>query len=107
MMDNEAEFATAWENYEPRLRQMLFEQGAEPEAIDAAAEALRPIFLHHCRPLTINPKSKEETVALVGEWMRQQILGLLSELALREVQIWRARGHTGRAVEPPGGGVKH
>jgi hypothetical protein len=106
-MDNEAEFATAWDDYEPKLRKHLFEQGAEPGAIDTAVDALRPLFLHHCPPLNINSKSKEETVALVSEWVRQQIRGLLTELAYREVRLWRARGHTGRAVEPPGGGMKH
>lgn len=74
------------------MRQMLFNDGAEAEAIDAALHALRPIFFHHCKhPLVIETRTKEETINVVSARMRQQITGLMTEIAQREVLLWRHR----------------
>jgi hypothetical protein len=79
----------AWRSYERELRKALDATGVEAGAVESAIGALRPVFLRVAEPGTFSG-NPHEVVERMNAWVQQQVFGLLMEVAIREVQLWRA-----------------
>lgn len=78
----------AWEVFAEALRHKFAQYQVDPDDVEHALAALRPIYLKHARPARL-PEGlpADEILSRLNDWATQLGAGLLFEIATREIEL--------------------
>jgi hypothetical protein len=84
----------SWRVFEGDLRQQLALGGCSRAEIEHTVQTLKPIFLSEAmsRDVVVAGLDPDDAVKVVNAWVRVLVSGLLAQIALREVELFRLRG---------------
>jgi hypothetical protein len=82
-----------WQLFANELRRQFVRKGADPEMIEAILARVRPVYMSHVKPTQIPDGADLETVIkLLNQWVFEFGSGLLMEIVVREIELFRLRG---------------
>ena len=73
------------------MEELLLPNVHDAVVVDYVCDQLKPIWLKYARPGAFSGKPEDVERAL-NDWVHQQIMGLLIELAIREIELYGLRG---------------
>lgn len=86
-----------WLVVEKTLREILAESDADQDMADYVCAAMRPVFLKYAAAdsdfvLDMSSVPPDEAVRRLNNWVHNLTNGMLLELAIREIELYRLRG---------------
>jgi hypothetical protein len=85
-------FERQWRVYEGQLQTHFAAAGASLDEIDHAAAKLKPIYLDAARMNFTSGATGDALVQELNAWVNQQVFGMMTHIALRDVELYRLRG---------------
>lgn len=84
---------TQWGVYEGTLRAAMLEFGANEQMISEVLSNIKDTYLKYAQPRgsIIQGASGEELLEKVSAWVKLQTEGLLSEILLREIELYAVK----------------
>lgn len=90
-----------WGVIERQLRQEYAALRGEPAELEHVLAVMRPQWDRFARPQAFEPpKSADEAVRLVNDWVQGLVGALLFTLMLREIELYRLRGSGPVGTDP-------
>lgn len=86
-----------WLTLEPEYRAGLLGMGCTEAEITACVTRLKEVFLKYdmAKRVTLNPNDIAQSEAEIELWLKPLVAGLLHEVLMREIQLYRLRGEAG------------
>ena len=80
-----------WRTFEDSLKKWLLSEGCSQDEILQACEKLKPLYLQFAKPQTFSG-DPETALASLNEWVKEQTMGFLTTIAVRDIELFRLRG---------------
>lgn len=87
-----------WRVYETGLRTRMKESGIDSTMAEYALARLKPVYMRYSLVRVVEipaEASPDQAVKIVNDWLSQLGSGLMLEILLRDVELYRLRGEGG------------
>lgn len=86
-----------WRTLEPEYYAGLLAAGFSEEEATAGVSKLKEVFLKYPmeKRVTLNPDDVKGSEAEIEEWVHKLVIGLMYEILMREIELFRLRGEVG------------
>lgn len=82
-----------WQLFAKELRRQFALKNSDPEMVEAILERIKPVYMRHTKPNRIPDDADLDTsIKLLNQWVFEFGSGLLMEILIREIELFRLRG---------------